>query len=161
MRPGEAREPFRRAGNAATDRSDAVDGSGSVPPLAREWLPRPRPPADAPEWETRTRRILAAAEPVLRELEAAGDGAPVADDDVLPWPMLLGSWWRPTAGLAAAAILALLFLGSPRTDSGAQASERIYLGLVAADGAPDALWAALGIEADPVLAALVLDEGER
>lgn len=119
-------------------------------PLPRAWLPAATAPESAPEWQERAARIVAAAEPSLHRL---GDLRPAVDASVAG---LLGSWWRPAAALAAAAA-ALLLLLDPRNPP-ASSPGWSSLSVVAAAGEPVALWDALGIEADPVLALIALQK---
>jgi hypothetical protein len=124
---------------------------GDIPsPLPRDWLPRATAPESAPEWDVRVARIVATADPALWSLRRR------ATETQVTWPTMLGSWWKPAAALAAAAS-GLLFLFGPspeRRPSGAG----LPLSVVAAQGDPVALWEGLGIEADPVLAVLILQE---
>lgn len=127
-------------------------------PLPEGWLPGPSgPPADAPEWEARVQRIVAAAGPRLeRRRERAERGA--AGRAGRAWWAELGLLLRPAAGLAAAAALLLVLLGpspSPAGDPSASST----LAAVASGGDPAALWRAAGAEADPVLALIALEEG--
>ena len=128
-----------------TDRFD-----DAARPLPREWLPAATAPANAPEWLERAARIVAAAEPALHRL---GDRAPAVEVSVSD---LLGSWWKPVAAFVAAAAVLLLVLdpASPRASSPGWSP----LSVVAAAGEPFALWEGLGIEADPVLALIALQE---
>jgi hypothetical protein len=92
--------------------------------------------------------IVAAAEPALRRL-GRRDGEIEAT-----WTNLLGSWWKPAGALAAAAS-ALLFMFGPPPDRGS-GDGGLPLSVVAAQGDPVALWEGVGIEADPVLAVMIL-----
>jgi hypothetical protein len=127
----------------------AQRSNDSEHPLPREWLPDAIAPEDAPEWELALQRIVAAAEPELRQL-ASG-----SSERDLSWATVLGSWWKLAGSLGAAAVVLLLAVGRPgtRADSGA-----LPLRVVAAAGEPFALWESLGIEADPVLALIALQE---
>jgi hypothetical protein len=116
-------------------------------PLPREWLPEPSPREGDASWEPRVARILAATDWHPRSTEAAlwGD---------------LARWWRPSAALAAAAAAALVFVVAdvPRPEPTSAPSGGLALTMIASDGNPVALWAALGIAADPLLALLVLED---
>ncbi|MEX2466764.1 MAG: hypothetical protein WD995_07630 [Gemmatimonadota bacterium] len=117
-------------------------------PLPREWLPEPLPPEGDASWEARVARIMAAAE---RQTGAGGAS----------WWAELARWWGPTAALAAAAVAALVFVvaDTPRPESpSTEPTEGLALTMIAADGDPVALWAALGVAADPVLALLTLED---
>jgi hypothetical protein len=116
-------------------------------PLPRDWLPEPLPPEGDASWEARIARIMAATE------RQTGAGVP-------SWLSEMGRWWQPTAALAAAAVVALLFVvaDNPRSESPAGPTEGLALTVIAADGDPVALWAALGVTADPVLALLTLED---
>ena len=141
MNDDKARGPEREMGHAAP---------GALP---REWLPEALPAEGHPVWELRAARIVAAAEPELARLEhRAGGGAG-------SWLSEMGGWWRPAAALAAAAV-GLLFVVAdpPPPDSTALSTEGVALTLIVADGDPVALWAALGVPADPVLALLALED---
>jgi hypothetical protein len=120
-------------------------------PIPRSWLPEPSPPEGGARWEAGVQRVLAAAEPVLGRLRAPAFEIEAA------WTAMLAAWWKPAALLAAAAAALLLVLDPPHapaaTDSGA-----LPLSVIAADGEPAAMWAGLGIEADPVLALIALRE---
>lgn len=133
-----------------------------VDPLPEAWLPEPfGPPDDAPEWEARVRRIVAAAEPRLerlRERAEPGAGEGTAGRRGRSWWADLGLLLRPAAGLAAAAGLVLVLLEpapSPTEDAAASST----LAAVATGGEAAALWRAAGAEADPVLALIALEEG--
>lgn len=119
-------------------------------PLPRHWLPdATHPPgSDDSIWEDRLQRLMDAAEPGLSSLRTHGS----------PWWAVLGAWWRPTAVLAAAAVALVVLLP---TAPASLEHPRGALALAAAvsEGEPAALWTALGSEADPVLALIVL-EGE-
>ncbi|MGH7576751.1 MAG: hypothetical protein ACREM1_16710, partial [Longimicrobiales bacterium] len=123
-------------------------------PLPREWLPAAAPPEDASEWEAGARRILAAAEPSLWRLS---ERRPAVD---ATWSMQMGSWWKPAAVMAAAAgaAVAVLVLIDPFGSALAADRGSVSLSVVAAEGDPVALWEALGIEADPVLARIAIQE---
>jgi hypothetical protein len=129
-------------------RSEGADSR----PLPGEWLPDPSPPEDHIVWQTRTARILAAAERERTARSSVGIGA-------APWLSEMGGWLRPAAVLAAAAV-ALVFLlpdAQARFEPAGAAAE-MALGLVAAGGEPAALWATLGVPADPILALLTLED---
>ena len=128
------------------DRSD----DDSPRPLPRDWLPEATPPEGAPEWEIRQERILAAAEPALRRLEKWGSQTEAT------WSTTFGSWWRVAAAMATAAV-ALLFMLRPAAIVRESGDSRVPLSVVAAEGEPFALWAGLGIDADPVLALIALE----
>jgi len=119
-------------------------------PLPPEVLPHPTAPAtDDALWDHRLASLMRAAEPALAELRR----------DTPRWWEILAAWWRPAAAVAgAAAALLVIVLGTVRPgdehDTGA-----VALAVAASDGAPAVLWAALGSEADPVLAAIALEGG--
>lgn len=127
-------------------------------PLPESWLPEPAIDAeDEADREARVRRIMASAEPRLRELARRG---PMADPSTAPagagW-LDLGRWWRPAAVLAAAAALVLL-LTRPAPPEVAPPAGSAALGAVVTEGEPASLWEAAGSEAHPVLALIALDE---
>lgn len=128
-------------------------------PLPEGWLPEPAAEAGGEDlWEERVRRVVAAAEPRLRELERAGRApAPTAVERPAGWREV-GRWWRPAAALATAAVLAL-FLASPTPPEAPVSRGSPALAAVASDGEPASLWGAAGSEAHPVLALIAL-EGE-
>ena len=119
-------------------------------PLPREWLPRATPPEGGPDHEAMVARVMAAAEPALGRLGKARPREAA-------WPAVLGSWWRPAAALAAVAAALLLLSdavpGERQPDAGA-----VPLSLLASRGDPGAFLEQLGIEADPVLALIALQE---
>lgn len=119
-------------------------------PLPRDWLPEATTPEGAPEWEDRLERIVAAAEPALRRLGRRGSAMEVT------WPAMLGPWWKPAVALAAAAA-ALLFVLHPR-DAIREGGDGLPLSVVAWEGEPFALWEGFGIDADPVLALIALQQ---
>lgn len=120
-------------------------------PLPRDWLPDATPPDAAAEWAVRVQRIMAAAEPALAKLGNRDDSSDAG------WPVELGSFWRPAAAVATAATLLLVVADKPRAvrESG---YDGLPLSLMAAEGQPVALWEGLGIDADPVLALIALQE---
>lgn len=139
--------------------------------LPREWLPEPVAPArggDAAEWERRLQRLMRAAEPTLAELAHTAESPAPAPrrtaDAGSPWWAVLAGRWKPAlAGAALAAVVAVLGLrlvpgpaAEPSTEPGA-----FTLTAVAGGGEAAALWQGLGVEADPVLAHLVLQGGSR
>jgi hypothetical protein len=126
---------------------------GDQQPLPRDWLPDASAPDGAPEWDVTLQRILAAAEPSLRQLQDASTASDVT------WSAVLGSWWKPAAAIAAAAALLLLLDGRDTEDRAAQGV--LPLSVMAAQGDPFALWQSLGIEADPVLALIALQQERR
>ncbi len=122
-------------------------------PLPKEWLPEPLPPADDSIWEVRTAAILSAATPELRRLGVRDEAG------AQPWVLELGRWWAPSGVLAAAAILVLYFsIESPVREAQTPSMGGTALQFIASDGDPVALWAALGVRADPVLALLTLED---
>jgi hypothetical protein len=129
-----------------TRHSDEED-AGRLP---GEWLPAPLPAADAQEWSVRRERIVRCAEPALETLRACGSYSVAEPIDAL------AAWWKPAVGLAAAAALVLFTLEMRRPDSDIDHS--LALSFLAADGSPVALWNAAGIQADPVLALVALQE---
>lgn len=126
---------------------------GMPRPLPRDWLPEATPPDDHPYWEARADRIIAAAEPSLRRRgeRSVGDAT---------WSTRLGSWWKPAAVIATAAA-ALFILLDPigRLEESSEGS--LPLNVMAAEGEPFALWNAAGIDADPVLALIAMQEPAR
>lgn len=121
-------------------------------PLPREWLPDALPPENHVVWEARASRIVTSAEREWVVRPSAGAGA-------APWLLEMGKWLRPAAALAAAAI-GLLFVmpDSPAEIEPGQSADEMALDLVASGGEPAALWGALGVPADPVLALLALED---
>ncbi len=125
-------------------------------PLPEEWLPEAASAdgADAPSWSARGSEILRAAEPRLRELrEQAGSGR--HDGTGIGW-LRMARWWRPAAGLAAAAVVALL-LATPERPGATEGAGSSALGAIVSGGEPTSLWRAAGSEAHPVLALITLD----
>jgi len=127
-------------------------GNQAPGPVPREWLPEAMPPEGHPVWELKVARIMATAGAELGRL-ADGAGASRAS-----WLSEMGNWWRPAAALAAAALALLATVDDPRSASPAIPPQAVSLGLIVADGNPTALWAALGVPADPVLAILVFED---
>jgi hypothetical protein len=126
-------------------------------PLPREWLPDavgPAHPGDEALWEARLYRLAAAAEPALARLRTPA----------IPWWNVLAAWWRPLVSAAAlgtaAAALTLLLYVPPRGAATAPAGTATLSAMVG-DGQPAALWAGLGAKADPALALIALQGGER
>jgi len=118
-------------------------------PLPRDWLPAATPLEGTHQWNALFARVVAATPPVWRPRTT--------------WPSVLGSWWRPAAGLAAAAA-ALLFLMTPQVPlapPSGSADGALTLSLVAAGGEPAALLEGLGIPADPVLALIAVQGQAR
>jgi hypothetical protein len=131
---------------------DEMDGA-LVAPLPREWLPEPVLPGGHVAWDASAARIVGALE--LEWAKHTARGQP----DASHWVSDLGRWLRPAAALAAAAITLLFVLDDPRTHpSSTHAADEMALGLVASHGDPAALWATLGVPADPVLALLTLED---
>jgi len=120
-------------------------------PLPRKWLPEPLPADGETAWELRVDRIMTSLEPGLSRLAA------LSRLETTPWWEVMGSWWRPAAGMAAAAAVLLLFAArqAPPTEGDPDA---VTLGLIATSGDPVAIWATSGADADPVLA-LIAWEG--
>jgi hypothetical protein len=134
------------------DEMDRRSGEVDSGPLPGEWLPDASPPEDHVVWETRTARILVSAEREWTVLQSVGIGA-------APWLSEIGSWLRPAAVFAAAAVALLFALPDSRAHiEPALTADEMALGLVAAGGEPAALWATLGVPADPVLALLTLED---
>ena len=117
----------------------------------RPWLPDALPPEGHPDWDEPLGKVLAAAEPELVRLARDG-GVQLA-----PWLSEMGSWWRPAAGLAAAAV-AFLLLTSPTPSPGSADPDAMSLTILASGADPAAIWAAMGVDADPVLALLTLED---
>lgn len=117
-----------------------------VAPLPREWLPDPLPPAGDASWAEGVARLMSRATPELAKRGAYGP-AP-------PWWAGLELWLRPATGLAAASLAILLLAPPPEADP--PPARDLTLELLAAQGDPTALWSAVGVQADPVLATLTL-----
>jgi hypothetical protein len=117
---------------------------GAHGPLPREWLPDAGPAEGTPEWEALVARVVDA-------VALPGRGGPA-------WPSVLGSWWRPAAGLPAAAA-ALLLLLDPAPTRPAPGDGALPLSVVAGGGEPSAVLEGLGIPAHPVLALITLQGG--
>jgi hypothetical protein len=136
---------------------DRMDGEGAearepvLPdPVPRRWLPDALPPDDDPAWDPYVARILAASEPGLARFAAT------IGDEAAPWWSEMGKWWRPAALAAAATAALLLVVERPAGPS--VPPETVALTLIASEGDPVALWAMLGVRADPVLALLAFEE---
>ncbi|MEX2048541.1 MAG: hypothetical protein WEB90_03090 [Gemmatimonadota bacterium] len=95
---------------------------------------------------------MAATDRKWARLELRGTGGEPS------WLSEVGSWWRPAAALAAAAVAVLLWSDPHIRTEPAHTAAEMALGLVASDGDPVALWAALGVSADPVLALLTFED---
>jgi hypothetical protein len=120
-------------------------------PLPRDVLPDSLPPSSAVVWDSKVRRIMAAADAELRRLGSAGPRPDVA------WWSGIGLWRKPAAVFAVAAATALLFVMIGRLSVVRDVQPDVLtLGLVAADGDPVTLWGAAGIPADPVLALIAV-----
>lgn len=119
-----------------------------VAPLPRSWLPDPVAPEGDGVWDARAARIVAATDIEWEQALAAVPGS---------WVTELGRWWRPTVALAAAAAALLLMTDGPPSRSGGAPPDGAALDLIASDGDPVALWAAVGVDADPVLALIALE----
>jgi hypothetical protein len=135
------------------DRRSGEPGSSPVDPLPRAWLPERMPPEGHTFWETRAARILGAA-----ELECARRTSHAREDSAA-WLFEMGRWLKPAAALTAASLVLLFVL--PDTSARPvtrHAADEMALGLVASHGDPAALWASLGVPADPVLALLTLED---
>jgi hypothetical protein len=129
-----------------------LNGAPDAPyaePLPREWLPEAVAPEGDAVWEARAERIVGAAESEWARFDAR----------TTPWIPAIGGWLRPAVALAAGAA-ALLFAVSDRVARAVPAADALALGVVVANGDPAALWAALGVSADPVLALLTLEDHE-
>ena len=118
-------------------------------PLPGRWLPDASPPDDSPLWAARIDRIIAASAPDLQRMKNARIAAAAT-----PWSVM-GHWWKPAAALAAASLLLFVATYRPRGSADSRAGS-ILLGIVASQGDPVALWGALGIEAEPVLALVAI-----
>ena len=135
--------------------------AGAPDPLPGEWLPPAQADSASPVWESRIQRIVAAAEPGLREPAARRGGTharrPVSVE--ADWADVLGNWWRQA--VAATAVAAASVLLSMATASGGEAGGTDgVLRLLASGGDPGVLWESSGGQADPVLALLVLEGPE-
>jgi hypothetical protein len=138
--------------NDERDRGPEDEAAHTAPAaLPEAWLPEALPPQEHPAWELRAGRIMVAAEPELARLERE------VEPPAMPWLSELGGWWKPAALLAAAAsALFFVMADPPSSESSVISSEGIALSLIASDGDPTAIWAAMGVAADPVLALLTL-----
>lgn len=121
------------------------------PPLPQEWLPEAAAPAGAVEWETRSERIMAVAEPKLQRL---GRRVPTSEPS---WWSALGWWWKPAAVVASATAAVLFVLDAP-VALREPTPDSLSLMVIAAAGEPIAFWEMLGVEADPVLALIAWQE---
>lgn len=133
-----------------SDPNEAPDAPYAEP-LPSKWLPEGLPERGDVVWDTRATRILGALDLEWSRADVHGPG--------LSWLSEMGRWLRPATVLAAAAA-ALLILAGDRTP-GSEVRPRpdaLAMSLVAADGDPVAIWAALGVSADPVLALLTLED---
>jgi hypothetical protein len=140
----------RRMSEDRSDMGDTPDIAGEAP-LPREWLPDGVEAEGHEVWEARTARVLAFTSLEWRRAEGRARA--------MPWLTEVGHWVGPAAALAAAAA-ALLLVGSNRaaTLGRTPQADAVALSLVATGGDPVALWAALGVNADPVLALLTLED---
>jgi hypothetical protein len=133
--------------------------------LPADWLPEPVAPAsgDAAAWQHRLDRLMSVAEPTLAELaRTATSPGPACRPAAPSWWQLLAARWRPAlsaAALAAAALLLALRLlpVTPATST----PTAFALTAVAGAGEPAALWQAMGAEAEPTLARIVLQGGSQ
>jgi hypothetical protein len=135
------------------DRPSAETGA-HADPLPTDWLPEALPPEGDSVWDSRTERILAMAERNRTVRESVGSVA-------ASWPSEMGGWLTPAAALAAAALALAFLTSSPPRIEPSPTADAMALGIVASDGEPAALWAALGVQADPVLARLALEDHSR
>lgn len=121
-------------------------------PLPSDWLPKPVARAgkdDLQIWESRICQLLAKAEPTLERYRARDLG----------WWSALSYYWRPVAASAlATAMLLILFFGLGSQPGKPSPGSNLVLMAAASDGSPEVLWAAIGEEADPVLALIALAE---
>ncbi|HUF51003.1 MAG TPA: hypothetical protein VMN60_09235 [Longimicrobiales bacterium] len=117
----------------------------TIPPLPRDLLPDATAPANAPGWQDRLERIVALNEPQLQRLRAQNE---------MHWSTQLGHWWKAAAAIVLAATALLLALERPA----ARGQTELPLSVMAADGEPFAIWTGVGLEADPVLALIALQE---
>jgi hypothetical protein len=114
-------------------------------PLPAEWLPAAAPAEGSEAWEALRLRVMATAAQARQGVRTRAEG----------WPSVLGSWWRPAAALATAAVALLLLLGpAPAGRPGSDGA--VTLSVVAGGGEPAALLDGLGIPAHPVLALIAL-----
>ena len=128
--------------------SSTVPDAPYAEPLPREWLPEGVAPEGDAVWEARTERILALTEHAWPA---------EARRTTTRWLPELSRWLSPAAALAASAAALLLAAGN-RASVPAQDADAAALSLITADGDPVALWATLGVTADPVLALLTLED---
>lgn len=124
-------------------------------PLPRDWLPDPAGPGaeDTETWDDRVRRVVARADSRLDRRARERRHAET------PWWDALGRQWRSAAALAAAAGLLLALAPSPPANRG-RTDASMVLAAVASDGEPVSVWRAAARSGNPVLAALVLEQGE-
>jgi hypothetical protein len=129
--------------------SSAAPDVPHAKPLPREWLPEGAAPDGDAVWEERAARILARTELAWEHREAPRT----------PWLTDLGRWLSPAAALAASAAALLLAAGNRAVyDRTTPDADAVALSLITADGDPVALWATIGVTADPVLALLTLED---
>lgn len=127
------------------------DSQDDTAPLPRSWLPVPLPSAADPAWDDRVEGIMAAAAPELHSLaRKRSTGA------VRQWSGI-EAWSVPAVAIAAASVALMLIVKGPKNLRDAPPGS-IPLGLIAAGGNPAILWSSLGIEADPVLALIAVQE---
>jgi len=117
--------------------------------VREEWLPDRQPPAGAPIWDARLRRILAEVDPEMRRRTSRGTSGDVS------WWTEIARWRNAAAAFAAAAAVALVLAELSRAPRSVP-SDALLLDVVASDGDPAALWRAAGIPADPALALAAL-----
>jgi hypothetical protein len=118
--------------------------------LPRHLLPDALPPSDATELVAMRERIMERAGGDLELLRIAG----AQQND---WAGVFAAWLRPAAGLACAAGV-LLFVMIQSAPAPPRSPGAVALGVLATGGEPVALWNALGVEADPVLALFAYEE---
>jgi hypothetical protein len=127
--------------------NDMDDGRFPLPP---EWLPAPQAPEDHPVWRVRADQLMSTAGPELARLAGR------RRQEEFEWWSVLADWWRPSAALASVAAAVLLFI-APSTPAAVSSGDDLTLRIVAGEGSPVAIWKAIGVGADPVLALLAFE----
>lgn len=135
--------------------------TGAPEPLPRELLPSAQADAASPVWESRLQRIVAAAEPRLRERSARHGGTRAQRPASVEagWADILGNWWRQAVAATTVAAASVL-LSIATVSSGEAGGTDGVLRLIASGGDPGVLWESSGGQADSVLALLILEGPE-
>lgn len=131
-------------------------------PLPKDWLPTsPVPPReDETYWTARLQALMAEAEPMLAEHRRPRVRQ-------VSWLEALAARWRPAVGAAfalAASLVLALAVGVGRTERTAPHPPQpgsVVLATIVSGGEPAALWQSAGVEADPTLALMALENGGR